>query len=58
MWSMWSVKKFYGLFVDVWNKGNMNWSNVLLISKAYFLANKNELNVTSEREIAKNSTSN
>ena len=23
MWSMWSVKKFYGLFVDSWNKGNM-----------------------------------
>ena len=21
-WSMWSVKKFYGLFVDAWNKGN------------------------------------
>ena len=22
VWSMWSVKKFYGLFVDAWNKGN------------------------------------
>ena len=22
MWSMWSVKTFYGLFVDSWNKGN------------------------------------
>ena len=22
MWSMWSVKMFYGLFVDAWNKGN------------------------------------
>ena len=21
VWSMWSVKKFYGLFVDAWNKG-------------------------------------
>lgn len=20
---MWSVKKFYGLFVDLWNKGNI-----------------------------------
>ena len=34
-------------------------SNVLLISKAYFPAyKKKELNVKSEREIAKNSTSN
>ena len=23
MWSMWSVKRFYGLFVDPWNKGNI-----------------------------------
>ena len=23
VWSMWSVKKFYGLFVDAWNKGNI-----------------------------------
>ena len=23
VWSMWSVKKFYGLFVDTWNKGNI-----------------------------------
>ena len=23
MWSMWSVKKLYGLFVDSWNKGNI-----------------------------------
>ena len=28
MWSMWSVKKFYGLFVDSWNKGNILASNV------------------------------
>ena len=37
---------------------SVNRSNVLVISKAYFPANKNELNVKSEREIAKSSTSN
>ena len=24
VWSMWSVKKFYSLFVDTWNKGNID----------------------------------
>ena len=33
---------------------NVNRSNVLLISKVYFPANKNELNVKSEIENAKN----
>ena len=37
---------------------SVNRSNVLLISKVYFPANKNELNVKSEIEIAKNKTSN
>ena len=36
---------------------SVNWPNVLFISKACFPANKNELNVKSEWEIAKNSTS-
>ena len=34
-------------------RASMNWSNVLLISKAYFPLNK-KMNVKSESEIAKN----
>ena len=37
---------------------SVNRTNVLLVSKAYFPARKKELNVKSEREIAKNSISN
>ena len=48
MWSMWSVKKFYGLFVNAWNKGNIlatlpGRTSILKSAGSYLLSREEEM---------------
>ena len=56
MWSMWSVKTFYGLFVDAWNKGNIlatlpGRTSILKSVGRYLLSRKAEMVRIGAKEI-------